>query len=71
MAKSKEELLETFKHFDRDGNGSIDAQEFKELLYALGAVVTDEEVATGLDVLDADKNGRIDFEEFCVWWTDQ
>ena len=70
MSKSKEELLETFKHFDRDGNGSIDADEFKELLYALGAVVTDEEVATGLEALDADRNGRIDFEEFADWWND-
>lgn len=71
MSKTKEELLETFKHFDRDGNGWIDAQEFKELLYALGAVVTDEEVKTGLDVLDSNRNGRIEFEEFADWWNDQ
>ena len=70
MTKSKEELRETFKHFDRDGNGWIDSGELKELLFSLGAVVTDEEVALGLEVLDSNQNGKIEFEEFVDWWTD-
>jgi calmodulin len=70
MTKSDEELRETFNYYDRDGNGHIDVGEFKELLFALGAVVTDDEVATGFEVLDSNKNGTIEYQEFVVWWND-
>jgi calmodulin len=71
MSKSIEEIRETFNHFDKDGNGTIDAAEFKELLDALGAVCSDEELAAGIQILDSDKNGTIDFDEFKDWWGDQ
>lgn len=68
MSKSKEEIRETFEHFDRDSNGTMDAVEFAALLQALGAAGGPEELAAGLEALDSNRNGRIDFNEFATWW---
>ncbi len=64
------EVREIFSHYDKDDNGVIDVGEFSNLLDALDADMTDEEVKAGLDILDANKNGVIDFEEFIAWWAD-
>jgi len=71
MSKSADEIRETFDHFDRDGSGSIEVGEFVSLLRALGAAGEAEEVAAGLESLDTNQNGRIDFDEFVAWWTDR
>ncbi len=65
------EIREIFSHFDRDSSGSIDIAEFDALLRALDAQVNDEETKTGLEALDANKNGKIDFDEFVEWWSDR
>lgn len=66
-----EEIRETFSHFDRDGNGRIDRREFSQLLDALEADMSDDEIEQGLRELDADGNGTIEFDEFLAWWSDQ
>jgi calmodulin len=66
-----DEIREIFDHFDKDGNGTIEAVEFAALLQALGADMEDAEVAIGLEALDTDGNGRIDFDEFVSWWADR
>ncbi len=68
MSKSKEEIRETFQHFDRDGNGTMDIAEFSDLMKALGATGGPDELAAGLEALDSNRNGRIDFDEFAAWW---
>ena len=71
MSKSAEEIRETFDHFDRDGNGTMDVGEFVSLLQALGAAASAEEVAAGIEALDTNRSGRIDFDEFTAWWADR
>ena len=68
MDIDEEELRETFDHFDRDNNNKIDRQEFAELLDALGAGMSDEEVGVGFDVIDTNHNGQIEYTEFRAWW---
>jgi len=62
------ELRENFDHFDTDSNGVIDFEEFKELLSALQADMTEEEAEIGFDIIDADDNQTIEFQEFADWW---
>ncbi len=66
-----DEIREIFDHFDKDGNGTIESPEFAALLQALGADMSDREVAVGLEALDTDGNGRIDFDEFVSWWAEK
>jgi Ca2+-binding EF-hand superfamily protein len=65
----QQELRDIFDHYDRDGNGVIDRDEFAALCRALDPSVPDREVDTGLGVVDHDGNGTIEFAEFAHWWT--
>lgn len=67
----RKELREAFDQFDRDGNGTIDLNEFAELLDQIGADMNAEETTIGFAEIDQDANGQIDFAEFTAWWTDQ
>lgn len=65
------ELKLTFDFFDRDHNGSIDFDEFCELLDALDSEMESDTRRVGFDIIDSDHNGTIDFEEFSGWWLGQ
>lgn len=65
------ELRESFDHFDRDNNGTIDFDEFSELLGALNSDMDEAARRTGFDIIDSDGNGSIDFDEFASWWREQ
>ena len=65
------ELHEIFDHFDKNQNGKIESNELAALLDALGAEMSESEVATGLHALDEDGNGTIEFDEFAAWWADR
>tara|TARA_B100001750_G_C15449917_1_gene568343 strand:+ start:1024 stop:1359 length:336 start_codon:yes stop_codon:yes gene_type:complete len=63
-----EELKEIFDHYDSDGNGVIDREELRRLLVALDPEFTEEDVQLGLQALDGNENGVIDWDEFIEWW---
>jgi Ca2+-binding EF-hand superfamily protein len=64
-----DEVREEFNHFDRDASGTIDARELARLMEALGAGLSEEELAAGVAALDLDKSGKISWDEFRVWWS--
>ena len=59
-----EEYKAAFQMFDKDGSGSISAQEFVKVLKNLGQSVSKEEAKDIMKELDTDGSGEIDFEEF-------
>jgi calmodulin len=63
-----EELRETFEYNDRDGDGSIELDEFKAMLEELESGMSAEEVRIGFRDIDANDDGLIDFDEFVAWW---
>eukprot|EP00949_MAST-11_sp_MAST-11-sp1_P001770 g1770.t1 len=71
---SEEQILEfkeAFRLFDKDGGGSIDVDELKEAMEALGQSPDDEELQSMVDEVDEDGSGEIEFEEFLVLMTKQ
>ena len=48
--------------FDRDGSGSIDANELKYVLVNLSDDLTDGEIMAMIEEADEDGNGEIDFD---------
>lgn len=64
-----QEIREIFNHYDHDKNGTIDPREFGALLDALSGNFTEEEARTGLQAIDRNANGRIEFDEFVRWWS--
>jgi len=60
-----DELKEAFKVFDKDGSGTITANELCEVLQALGEPKMNMAMAQlMIESVDVDKDGFIDFNEF-------
>jgi Ca2+-binding EF-hand superfamily protein len=63
------ELLEEFASADRDDDGRIDLEEFRQLLNGLEAHMSDAEIRLGFGEIDTDRDGLIDRREFAEWWS--
>lgn len=59
-----EEFKEAFNLFDKDGNGTITADELGVVMRSLGKNPTHEELCAMIDEVDEDKSGEIEFPEF-------
>jgi len=68
METAKEEQLDNFKKFDRDGSGSLTCSEISRLLAEIGLTpanrVEQEEISNLISSVDQDGSGFIDFSEF-------
>ena len=62
------ELLEEFASADRDNDGRIDFDEFRQLLDGLEADMSHAEMKIGFEEIDTDRDGLIDRREFADWW---
>lgn len=58
-----------FDGWDTDRNGALDSLEFSKLCMSLGKELDKWELMRAIDVLDANKTGMIDFDEFAFWYT--
>jgi hypothetical protein len=64
LSSKQQELLETFKVFDRDGDGVINAKELTAMMHQLGDRITMEEAKQLIGDVDEDKDGVVNFDEF-------
>ena len=58
------EIIEAFKVFDKDGNGTISAFELRHVLTSLGEKLTDEEVDEMMREANIDMKSLINYETF-------
>ena len=58
------EITDAFKIFDRDGNGYIDAKEFKQVVTRMGNCLTNAEADEFMLEADLNGDGKLDFNEF-------
>ncbi|KAF5482214.1 hypothetical protein F2P56_002803 [Juglans regia] len=65
-AHNKPELKKIFATFDKNGDGFIAKQELRESLKNIRIFMTDKEVEEMVLKVDANGDGLIDFDEFCV-----
>ena len=65
-ALSDPSRAQTFALFDKDGGGTIDAEELGSLMRALGHSLEQHEIDELVKRADADNSGEIDFGEFCA-----
>lgn len=60
----EEELIETFKNFDKDGDGKLCHKEIKYLLLTMGEQLLDEEIDDLINEVDTTGEGVIYYEDF-------
>lgn len=65
-AEKLTEYREIFSFFDRDGGGSIGAEEFQQVMRTFGWDPREDELKDMVSVIDQDGDGDINFNEF-VW----
>ena len=57
------ETRAAFNVFDKDGSGTISADELRQVMKSLGENLTDDEIDEMIREADKDRNGTID----CMW----
>lgn len=58
-------MKRSFQKFDADGNGKIDRSEMRDVLTNLG--ISQRLMNTLMDEIDVNRDGKIDYNEFCDW----
>ena len=58
------EIRESFRVFDKEGNGKISSSELRHIMTTLGEKLTEDEVDEMLNEAGADGNGMINYEAF-------
>jgi len=60
----REEVRTAFNQFDLDGSGSLDTDEVEGVMNSLGIFIFKSQMAAAIAIVDEDKTGTLDFEEF-------
>ncbi|XP_011307330.1 troponin C, isoallergen Bla g 6.0101-like [Diachasmimorpha longicaudata] len=60
----QQELREAFRLYDKEGNGYITTDVFRDILHELDDKLTNEELDLMIEEIDADGSGTLDFDEF-------
>ena len=68
---SKEEIIEAFEYFDRDGRGTINKDELRVILTKLGTPMTEEEVNEIFREAGLDDQPNVNYREFVEYWESQ
>ncbi|XP_078334909.1 neo-calmodulin-like isoform X2 [Crassostrea virginica] len=56
-----------FGVFDKNGDGSVSYEELKEVFLARGK--SEKDVQDFFNEADTDKDGKVDYEEFVIWFS--
>eukprot|EP01130_Rhizamoeba_saxonica_P007062 TRINITY_DN282_c0_g1_i1.p1 TRINITY_DN282_c0_g1~~TRINITY_DN282_c0_g1_i1.p1 ORF type:complete len:166 (+),score=40.73 TRINITY_DN282_c0_g1_i1:244-741(+) len=57
-----------FQKYDKNGNGTLELEEVREISYDLGYYLSDDEIRLLMASVDKQGDGHISFEEFCKAW---
>ncbi|XP_014481547.1 PREDICTED: troponin C, isoform 1-like [Dinoponera quadriceps] len=60
----QQELREAFRLYDKEGNGYITTDVFRDILHELDDALSPEELDMIIEEVDTDGSGTLDFEEF-------
>eukprot|EP00929_Paragymnodinium_shiwhaense_P114866 TRINITY_DN8340_c0_g1_i1.p2 TRINITY_DN8340_c0_g1~~TRINITY_DN8340_c0_g1_i1.p2 ORF type:complete len:429 (-),score=162.18 TRINITY_DN8340_c0_g1_i1:307-1593(-) len=65
--QAMDQLMNTFKSWDADGNGVITCEELASIVRVLNPNMSDKVIEAMVKEADTSEDGEIDLEEFVVW----
>ena len=60
-----------FREMDRDGTGYVKISEMKKFTHRLGQPLDDERVQAIFESMDKNRDGKINFDDFMEWFSDE
>ena len=66
LTQEEKRLYALFDVMDRKGNGYLSLEEYKELMMILDEKLTDEDIQAAFNLLDTDKNGKLDKKKYAA-----
>ena len=64
---AQDEIEEAFARIDKNGDRSIDIEEFAALMLELDSQSSSSGMRASFKVIDQDHDGRVTFDEFRAW----
>ncbi len=64
-------MREDFNFNDADRDGRISLAEFVRFMSTLDPEMTAEDCRIGFEIIDANGDGSIGFDEFMAWWSER
>ena len=62
------EIIDSFRFFDKNSDGTISVRELKYILTFLGDKMDENEVKEIFDQIDINNDGNINYTEFVKFW---
>src|SRR5690606_4106590 len=62
-----ERYATTFAMLDKDGDGRVSAEDFREPMATLGVEFTEENAAKAIEMMDSDGDGLVSLEELATY----
>jgi hypothetical protein len=66
--QTKEEIKFMFHSFDKDRDGYLNSEEFRELLMAMGQNLEHNDFVAAMSAVDSDNNQMISYKDLETWW---
>ena len=60
----EKELMDVFMVFDKDGSGTISAEELRSAMRVIGEKLTYDEIEDAIKLADTGGDGEVDYDEF-------
>eukprot|EP00558_Chaetoceros_sp_UNC1202_P012352 CAMPEP_0197240290 /NCGR_PEP_ID=MMETSP1429-20130617/6608_1 /TAXON_ID=49237 /ORGANISM="Chaetoceros sp., Strain UNC1202" /LENGTH=141 /DNA_ID=CAMNT_0042699897 /DNA_START=126 /DNA_END=554 /DNA_ORIENTATION=+ len=66
--QSRDEIRFLFHSFDRDRDGYLNSEEFRELLMAMGQNLEQNDFVAAMSAVDIDNKQMISYDDLETWW---
>lgn len=68
VGETKPLVRQIFERYEKNKCGWISLSNLQELCYDFGTYLSEEELHLAISEIDVDRDGRLTYEEFMVWW---
>lgn len=68
FGETKPLVRQVFEKYEKNRSGWISLSDLQDLCYDFGTFLSEDELTLAISEIDVDRDGRLSYEEFMVWW---